>query len=117
MTANLLINPGATESDRREAETLLAAALTLMTDHAMACCEGHRSAVAQRIAACFLAAGVGARSRSLALRLHGRWLPAGGDAPDGPETSHLAAQPLRGESLHHHDDNKVLWHTTPELIQ
>lgn len=120
MNATLLIDPGAAEPHRREAETLLAAVLSLMTDHALACCDGHRPAVAQKIAACFLAlslsAGLSAGSRSLALRLHARWLPAGRYAQDGSDTSHLGAQHLRGGPLHH-DDNKVLWHTTPELIQ
>jgi hypothetical protein len=123
LSTPLLTDASAGEPDRREAEALLAAVLTLMTDHALACCEGHQAAVRQRIAACFLALarapGLSAASRSVASRLHQRWLPlAAIDASSDvslSSLSSLSARPTRGEPFH--DDNKVLWHTTPELIQ
>jgi hypothetical protein len=112
----LLMDPSACERDRHESGALVKAILSLMTDHALACCDGHRAGVQERIAACFLAlslsSGLTRDSRALALQLHRRWLPA---APDDSPVSRLAARPPRGGLLHH--DNHVLWHTTPELIQ
>ncbi|RZJ24447.1 MAG: hypothetical protein EOO54_09425 [Haliea sp.] len=114
MSAQLLTPSGAAGADQSEADMLLAAVLTLMTDHALACCEGRRAAVATRIAACFLALsrvpGVTARSRSLSMRLHARWLPA------AAQNQHPGAQEQPGDSSPR-NDNKVLWHTTPEFIQ
>ena len=118
MSAQLLTPSGAAGADQSEADMLLAAVLTLMTDHALACCEGQRAAVATRIAACFLALsrvpGVTARSRSLSMRLHARWLPIA--PPAAAQTPHPVAQDLRSDSSPR-NDNKVLWHTTTEFIQ
>lgn len=55
------------------------------------------------------------------LHLHACWMTSGFEPgatgwSAGAQTARLSAQVLRGET-HQHDNNKVLWHTTPEFIQ
>ena len=115
----------ADSSDRREAEVLLAGALALMTDHAQACCDNHRALVAQKIASSLYTLSrhpaVSNKTRAMALSLHARWMPDPAetghtDRPDEAASRPNPAHALRGHPIHH-DDNRVLWHATPEIIQ
>ena len=94
------------------AEALLAGTLALMTGHAQACCEGQRALMAKKIIAnlFMLSRHPGATPpfKAIAANLHPLWVRV----LQGPEQPQQAIP-----SADSFDPHRVLWHTTPEILQ
>ena len=103
---NTDIQPAADEEYRMPcAEALLACTMALMTGHVQACCDNHRTLMAQKVASNLaqLAAHLllSAEFRAMLWNLRTRW--------------QLQLEQSRGQAPAQRDER--LWHTTPASVQ
>ena len=93
-------------------EALLAGTLALMTGHAQACCDGHRDAMARKIAAQLgwigELQGFTPHFRTVLGTLQARWLQQAGL----PDDAHAQAAALSAAEQH-----RALWLRAPEVLQ
>ncbi|GAA4429296.1 hypothetical protein [Acidovorax lacteus] len=95
-------------------EALLAGTLALMTGHAQACCDGHRDAMARKIAAQLgwigELQGFTPHFRTVLGTLRARWLQQAGLPDDAG--AHAQAAALSAAEQH-----RALWLRAPEVLQ
>jgi len=98
------------------AQALLAGTLALMTGHAQARSEGQCTLLAKKIVANLSMlsrhAGAPPNFRAIAANLHPLWVRVLQPGLDQPQQGLLPADPSD-----HPDTHRVLWHTTPEILQ
>ncbi len=94
------------------AEALLAGALALMTGHAQACCDHHRDELARKIVENLSVlsqhAMLSPDFKTVVWSLHTRWVQ---------HLHTLAHHSGAAEPVVVPEDQRVLWHSTPDIVQ
>lgn len=94
------------------AEALLAGALALMTGHAQACCDHHRDELARKIVENLSVlsqhAMLSPDFKTVVWSLHTRWVQ---------HLHTLAHHSSAVEPVVVSEDQRVLWHSTPDIVQ
>lgn len=102
------------------AEALLAGTLALMTDHAQSCCEDHRKLMACKVTSNLFVLSqhpmLSPGFKSMLFNLHGRWRQQVQAQAFGQQGGNSQAVAAVSTALNL-DQQRVLWHATPELSQ